>query len=61
MFFGKTITSFPINAETPSSVSPAVTNGKVPEILSSLFNRLYITSSLRLTLPAMDTSIKKKL
>jgi len=32
--------SLPIKAEIPSSFSPAVTKGKSPLILSSLFNRL---------------------
>jgi hypothetical protein len=34
------VTAFPINAEIPSLTSPAVTNGKIPEILSALFSRL---------------------
>jgi hypothetical protein len=33
------LTLFPIKSEIPSLVSPAVTNAKSPEILSSLFNR----------------------
>jgi hypothetical protein len=55
VFSEKIDISFPINAETPSSVSPAVTKGKVPGTLSALLRRLplvdFPNSFSRLTPP----------
>jgi hypothetical protein len=40
VFAENAVTLLPIKSETPSSVSPAVTKGNVPEILSSLLSLL---------------------